>query len=52
MAEPIFVAIVMLARVKGVVWVVFLNIGFERPIVHWLSDLAAEWFLRVERLGN
>src|ERR1700730_4468588 len=30
--EAIFVAIVMLARVKAIVWVVFFDIGFERPV--------------------
>ena len=32
-AEPIFVAIVMLAGVEGIFWVVFFNIRFERPVI-------------------
>jgi hypothetical protein len=32
-AEAIFVAIVMLARVKSIVWVVFLDIGFKSPVL-------------------
>ena len=33
MAEPIFMAVVPLARIKGIVLQVLPDVGFERPIV-------------------
>jgi hypothetical protein len=42
-AEPIFVTIVMLARVEGIVRVVFFNIRFERRVISGPSGLAARF---------
>jgi hypothetical protein len=51
-AKAIFVAILMFARVKTIVWVVLSDIRFEKPGCHWLSVPAEERCHRVERCGN